>query len=459
MIMRPRPDIELPDFCLVLALTDQSEGRDGAQDWLRQHFTPDETFDWRKSACNPDLLKSVRNRLQARVLTCLIIPPPNKTDIEHFTDLTKATDAPWVLLCSSAASPTQKIAESLLRHLQTTDRRDFQHIINVQIDVRAGSAPRTTDIDKPNRFSSAQGATNQSPTSQTGPVKTGPVKVDLASTPRLTRTPLWTDLRHLTGSFDIIGDVHGCSQELEQLLAKLGYDITWKGTGPRRWPRTRAPQGRQAVFVGDLVDRGPSSPDVLKVVMEMCRRKQALCVPGNHDVKFERWLRGSKVKLNHGLEKTAAQLEHEAGEFKQQVMAFLASLPTHLWLDGGKLAVAHAGLKERMFGRVSKSIRRFCLYGETSGETDEYGLPVRYNWATEYAGSTTVVYGHTPVPDTVWLNNTLCIDTGCCFGGRLTALRWPERTLVSVPALAAYAPLKRPMAHPPARPKPVVETI
>ena len=78
------------------------------------------------------------------------------------------------------------------------------------------------------------------------------------------------------------------------------------------------------------------------------------------------------------------------------------------------------------------------MYGETTGETDEFGLPVRYNWAAEYRGRAMVVYGHTPVPEPEWLNRTICIDTGCVFGGKLTALRYPEKELVSVPALQTY---------------------
>ena len=103
-------------------------------------------------------------------------------------------------------------------------------------------------------------------------------------------------------------------------------------------------------------------------------------------------------------------------------------------LDRGKLVVAHAGLKQEMQGRGSGGVREFCLYGESTGETDEFGLPVRLDWAAEYRGPAMVVYGHTPVVEPRWLNNTVNIDTGCVFGGKLTALRYPEREFVSVPA-------------------------
>src|SRR5690606_13783373 len=118
----------------------------------------------------------------------------------------------------------------------------------------------------------------------------------------------------------------------------------------------------------------------------------------------------------------------------------------HYVLDDGRLVVAHAGLKASMQGRGSGAVREFALYGETTGETDEFGLPIRYNWAAEYRGKATVVYGHTPVPEAEWLNNTICIDTGCVFGGSLTALRWPEKELVDVPAAKVYAEPVRPLA-------------
>ena len=260
------------------------------------------------------------------------------------------------------------------------------------------------------------------------------------------------DLRHVTGAFDLIGDVHGCARELEELLAELGYGITWPEGALTGRPRITAPQGRKAVFVGDLVDRGPRSPDVLRIVMAMVAAGKGFAVPGNHDIKFLRWLDGKQVKPTHGLDRTIAQFEAESPEFTAEVRAFIAALPSYIWLDGGKLAVAHAGLKEEMLGEVSQKIRTFCLYGETSGETDEFGLPIRYHWAAEYRGQTQIVYGHTPVPEADWVNNTICIDTGCCFGAKLTALRYPEREIVTVDAHEEYTASRRPFGHPPIRP-------
>ncbi|MGV3614509.1 MAG: AAA family ATPase [Fimbriimonas sp.] len=251
------------------------------------------------------------------------------------------------------------------------------------------------------------------------------------------RVPSWPDKREVTGPFDIVGDVHGCLDELRELLAKLGYTVTDD-------LQVTPPEGRTLIFVGDLVDRGPNSPGVLRLAMGMVAAGTAICVPGNHDVKLLRHLRGQRVSLTHGLKETVEQLEAESPEFREAVKIFLDKLVSHYVLDGGQLVVAHAGIKAEMQGRASGRVREFCLYGDTTGEIDEFGLPVRYPWATEYRGRAMVVYGHTPIPQPEWLNGTINIDTGCVFGGRLTALRYPERELVSVPALREYAVSKRP---------------
>ncbi len=208
----------------------------------------------------------------------------------------------------------------------------------------------------------------------------------------------------------------------------------------------RHPQGRTAVFVGDLVDRGPDSPGVLRLVMGMVAAGHALCVPGNHENKLGRYLKGRKVRHSHGLAETVAQLEGEDEAFRGEVAAFIEGLVSHYVLDGGALVVCHAGLPEKYHGRTSGRVRSFALYGDTTGETDEFGLPVRYPWAEEYRGRAAVVYGHTPAPRASWLNNTICLDTGCVFGGRMTALRWPERELVDVPAEQVWYESVKPLA-------------
>jgi protein phosphatase len=244
----------------------------------------------------------------------------------------------------------------------------------------------------------------------------------------IVRVPLWNNKKAETGPFDIIGDVHGCYDELCILLQKLGYTVD-KANGA-----AAPPEGRKAVFLGDLCDRGPHNMEALRLVMGMVQSGAAYCIAGNHDVKLLKKLNGGHVQLTHGLDKTVEQLSAQGGDFAEEVRTFLDHLISHYVLDGGRLVVAHAGLKEKYQGRGSGRVRDFCLYGDTTGETDEYGLPVRLPWANEYRGKATVVYGHTPTPEVEAVNNTFCIDTGCVFGGKLTAFRYPEREIVQAEA-------------------------
>lgn len=264
--------------------------------------------------------------------------------------------------------------------------------------------------------------------------------VEMVDAAEMERQPLWNNRKSEHGPLDIVGDVHGCLDELLELMGSLGYAVQ-KEDGEFR---VAVPEGRKLAFVGDLVDRGPATNEVLRLAMTMVKAGQAYCVPGNHDAKLLRALKGRDVKITHGLAESLEQLAGESAEFRAEVVRFLDDLVSHYVFDDGKLVVAHAGLKESMQGRGSAAVREFALYGETTGETDDFGLPIRYNWAADYRGRAMVVYGHTPVPEPVWLNNTVNLDTGCVYGGRLTALRYPERELVSVPARAVYYESKRP---------------
>ena len=242
------------------------------------------------------------------------------------------------------------------------------------------------------------------------------------------------------GPFDIVGDVHGCFEELVELMALLGYSVTESDRGYA----VTGPPGRRMVFVGDLVDRGPRTVSVLRLVMGMVHRGEAFCVPGNHDYKMQRALLGKEGKRTHGLAVTMEEIGAETREFRSELVEFLDGLATHYVFDEGRLVVAHAGLKESMQGQRSSEVRAFCLFGDTTGERDEYGLPVRLDWAADYSGKALVVYGHTPVPEPRALNNTINIDTGCVYGGRLTAFRYPEGATVSVTARRVYSESARP---------------
>lgn len=265
---------------------------------------------------------------------------------------------------------------------------------------------------------------------------------DEVAAAQVVRTPLLTDRRDEHGPFDAIGDVHGCLDELVALLGVLGYAVVRDDAG--RPVDAVHPEGRRAIFLGDLVDRGPDSPGVLRLAMGMVRAGHALAVPGNHEHKLVRALGGRDVKVSHGLETTLAQLAAEPEQFRREVEAFCRDLVSHLVLDDGRLVVAHAGLKESYQGRASGRVRSFALYGDTTGETDEFGLPVRYPWADDYRGRAMVLYGHTPTPEVEWVNGTMCLDTGCVFGGKLSALRYPEKEVVQVPAAREYYAPARP---------------
>ncbi|BAZ39077.1 metallophosphoesterase [Calothrix sp. NIES-4101] len=272
---------------------------------------------------------------------------------------------------------------------------------------------------------------------------------------QIERQPLWNNRKYEKGPFDIIGDIHGCCDELELLLEKLGYQAhantySQKAEAKKEFwdfPIYSHPEGRKAVFLGDLVDRGSRILDTVKLVRNMVEAGTGICVPGNHEHKLLRKLRGKNVRITHGLEQTLTEIEAIPEDIRKssikELQEFLDSLVSHYVLDGGNLVVAHAGMKQEMQGRGSGAVREFALYGETTGEIDEFGLPVRSPWASKYRGDAMVVYGHTPVPEAEWLNNTIDIDTGCVFGGKLTALRYPEKELVSVDAARVYCePIK-----------------
>ena len=253
------------------------------------------------------------------------------------------------------------------------------------------------------------------------------------------RVPLWNDKRDEHGPFDIIGDVHGCGEELEELLARLGYVEARLDCDDHLWGnRTFVhPEGRRAVFLGDLVDRGPRILGYGAVGSEHggswlgpVRARQPR-LEARAETAGQKRPDHARARRDARQRSTPCRQKYER-EFVKAVADFLDGLVSHYVLDDGKLVVAHAGMKEEMQGRGSGKVRDFALYGETTGETDEFGLPVRFDWASEYRGQAMVVYGHTPVPEPDWLNRTVNIDTGCVFGGKLTALRYPEKEFVSV---------------------------
>jgi protein phosphatase len=417
-------NITIPDFALVVLIGASGSGK---STFARKHFLPTEVIssdfcrglvsdDENDQAATQDaftVLHFIASKRLARMKLTVIDATNVQPDARKpLIALAKAYHALPVAIVLDVTEKT-----SVERNKQRPDRSFGAHVI----------ARQRQDLKRSLRNLEREGFRRV--------IILNPNDIEQAV---IEREPLWNNRKSERGPFDIIGDVHGCFDELVALMGQLGYQVDAENM------TAVPPQGRKAVFLGDLVDRGPKIPQVLKLVMSMVAAGTALCIPGNHDIKLMRKLRGKNVQITHGLADSLAQLESETPEFRKQTGDFIDTLTSHYLLDDGKLVVAHAGMKESMVGRASGAVRDFALYGETTGETDEFGLPVRHKWAADYRGGAMVVYGHTPVPEPEWLNHTINIDTGCVFGGSLTALRYPEKEIVSVPALYTYAESARP---------------
>ncbi|MEV0676145.1 polynucleotide kinase-phosphatase [Actinosynnema sp. NPDC050436] len=426
-------ELKIPDLCLVVLVGASGSGK---STFARRHFAAtqvlssdyfrglvsDDENDQSASGAAFDVLHYVAGkRLDAGRTTVVDATNVQRADRAHLLELARehnvlavaiVLDTPEeVCLARNAGRPDRDFGAHVVRRHRAALRKSLKHL------AKEG-------------FKKVHVLRDQS-------------AVDSAV---IVRERLFNDLRHESGPFDVVGDVHGCRAELEELLVELGYGLVHDGAG--RAVDAVPPAGRRAAFVGDLVDRGPDTPGVLRLVMGMVDAGHALVVCGNHEQKLVRALRGRNVQVKHGLAESLAQLAEETDEFRAAVERFCDGLVAHYVLDGGDLVLAHAGLPERYHGRASGRVRSFALYGDTTGETDEYGLPVRYPWANEYRGRATVLYGHTPTPEAEWVNNTMCLDTGVVFGGKLTALRYPEREVVSVPAHRVWYEPVRPVVAP-----------
>jgi protein phosphatase len=228
--------------------------------------------------------------------------------------------------------------------------------------------------------------------------------------------------------YDVIGDVHGCYDELVELLERLGYKIDFE-TGDLTRPKDRWP-----AFVGDLTDRGPKSAAVLDLVMKLSKQGCPV-VLGNHCWNLVRYLQGKRKKLDSDLQRTLNEVRAHRDGFELEVQRFLEEMP--FTFETEDLIMVHAAYREDAFGGKARSL---ALYGETTGEMDASGYPVRLDtWETEYAGGKTIVHGHVVVSEPTVRNvsnggRIVNVDTGACFGGKLTALRFPEMEFVSVAA-------------------------
>jgi len=420
--------IEIPNLCVVALMGSTGSGK---STFAKKHFKPTEVLssdffrglvsdvenDQNATGAAFDSLYYIANkRLEAGKLTVIDATNVQKTAREQVLKLAKEQN------CHAVAIVLDFPPEVCLNRNNQREGRNYpSHVIQ----------NHTRDLKRSLRHLKKEGF-------RFVYVLHSPEEADEVE---IVRTKLWNDKREETGPFDIIGDIHGCYDELCALLSQMGYVVD------KEYCIVTPPEGRKAVFLGDLCDRGPKNVEVQRLVMSMVEAGNALCVPGNHDVKLLKHLRTGKATLTHGLDITVEQLEAETEEFRNKVATFIDGLISHYVLDDGKLVVAHAGLKEKLQGRGSGRVRQFCLYGETTGETDEFGLPVRLNWAEEYRGKALAVYGHTPSVEVQSLNNTVCVDTGCVFGGKLTAYRYPEGEMAQVSAKQQYYESVQPLDY------------
>ncbi|MFB4165699.1 bis(5'-nucleosyl)-tetraphosphatase PrpE [Alteribacillus sp. JSM 102045] len=239
-------------------------------------------------------------------------------------------------------------------------------------------------------------------------------------------------------AYDFIGDIHGCFDELITLLKQIGYQS--KGSIYVH------PSGRQPVFIGDLTDRGPNSVASIQLITDMVQKGAAYYVPGNHCDKLYRYFLGRNVMIKHGLETTVAELEalskRECKFIRKAFMSLYENAPLYQRLDDDQVVAAHAGIREDMIGKENKSVKAFVLYGDITGEKNPDGTPVRRDWSASYSGKRLIVYGHTPVLEPRIVGNTINIDTGCVFGGKLTALHYPEMSFSHTSSTMPFVPEK-----------------
>jgi len=385
--------LSIPDPCLVVLVG----GDDGdRQEFARMHFSTDEIFTLVMGATREDIAASLRSR------SMTVVDAQNLSFEERLVWYNLArelhTAAAAVVVAPERASKDNPFRDVLRRAAKSIRKGEglYAHAVV--------TSPSLDDVE-------------------------------------IIRHKLPSDMRDDHGPFDIIGDVHGCRDELEELLTKLGWTVTWSSNGDKRRPELFHPQERKIILLGDLVDRGPHSVDTLLLAEHIVSSGLGHVVLGNHDERLRRWLDGRKVKVSYGLEQTISSFRDVPADMTKRLKAFLDSLPSHLVLDGGALVVAHAGLTNGMALGSSIKVNEFAIFGKM--QLDDDGQNERVDWARDYTDEAVVVYGHMAQESASWRNNTICIDTSCVFGGELTALRWPERELVSVPAHEIYHPRER----------------
>lgn len=256
-----------------------------------------------------------------------------------------------------------------------------------------------------------------------------------------TSNPLYLNIDN---GFDIIGDIHGCYDEMLQLLKTLGYE--------QQNDLYIHPAGRRLISVGDIMSRGPKSIATMQFWLKQTEANLSFMTDSNHGWKIARWLRGQQVTLNHGDELVeqefiAYEQSHSAEEttdLKKRFAHMLLNAPSHYILtqnDRTKAIVTHAGIKDHYISKQSKVISDFCRYGDIQ-QTDRLSKPIRGDWFINHKTSELIIWGHDVKVQPFKANRTINIDQGVVFGGELTALQFPELKFKSIKAFNNYVGMK-----------------
>jgi len=261
-------------------------------------------------------------------------------------------------------------------------------------------------------------------------------------------TPFVTNAPDLPGApFDIIGDVHGCFTELSNLLTQAGYQIEEFDPASAAPIHLHHPKGRRMVLVGDLTDRGPQSNLVLRLALGLQEQGLLLATIGNHDWKLARCLRGNKVNIGGGLDRTLTQIAPLGQDFADAVRDMIFALPYQIRLpmpeghpragDGVMTVVHGAAPAHHLDGGQENSFER-SIYGYACGTSDD-GTILRSDWADDYDGLRWVIHGHEPHAAPRIHNRVIAVDTGCVFGGGMTLYRVDDMTFLREPALCDHS--------------------
>jgi hypothetical protein len=248
--------------------------------------------------------------------------------------------------------------------------------------------------------------------------------------------------------YDIVGDVHGCMDELLALVRRAGYQVAPFDPDASDPIEVVHPKDRILVFAGDLTDRGPKSDQVLRMVIGMIKAGTGLSVMGNHDWKLLRYLRGADVKINNGLATTIEQLDKHPQALRDAVRDLLELTPHQVRLPlpeghpryaDGYMTVVHGAAPRHHQDVADKNSFSRGIFGYPTGKTGADGGIERQDWALDYDGLRTVVHGHTPMAKVREKNRVICLDTGCVFGGHLTMYQVDTGDLLLEPARMNYS--------------------